>query len=197
MIAGAAVADTISVPNQFQSGATISSTQVNDNFTALVTESNLNDARISALENATGNLRPVWVDANGVVLGLYDGSDQALVTFAEAPNIAYKAGVSSSGVFQQSIIIRWTDGCSGGEGVTTSSFNSPPPAVPGPLGVYYIPDITQPVESINTNARTSTNLTGSYSCYSPSYETPSGYKLIPTDTPVGYGLTFPLHVELR
>ena len=44
-------ADDVSVPNTFTADTTISSSQVNGNFDALVQESNENDARLAAAES--------------------------------------------------------------------------------------------------------------------------------------------------
>ena len=52
----AAVADQISVPNQFIAGTTARASEVNQNFQALVQESNAQDLRIQALETSNAFL---------------------------------------------------------------------------------------------------------------------------------------------
>ena len=74
------LADEVSV-TEFVPGTIISSADMNQNFDTLVQESNENDGRITALENAeppvtnTGGTTAVWVDGTGEVLGYAIGYD--------------------------------------------------------------------------------------------------------------------------
>ena len=80
-------ADDVAVPNTFSPDTTISSSEVNANFTALVDESNENDARIQALESVEAAGKPVWVDADGDVVGMLGpsriGALQMLVKYPD------------------------------------------------------------------------------------------------------------------
>ena len=55
------VADDVSVPNTFTADTTISSSQMNANFDALVQESNENDARIGALSTTVNGTAYTWL----------------------------------------------------------------------------------------------------------------------------------------
>lgn len=92
-----AVADDISV-NEFVPGTIISSADMNQNFDTLVEESNENDSRITALENAeapvasAGGVSAVWVDGTGEVLGYAIGYDSENV-YAMIPESNLMFGV--------------------------------------------------------------------------------------------------------
>ena len=100
-VSHSARADDVSVPNTFTADTTISSSQMNANFEALVQESNENDAlivdqenRITTLEGASPQiiLLPYWVDSQGKKVGLANtinsGPDDSLLyKFPESPRV--------------------------------------------------------------------------------------------------------------
>ena len=85
LCASAADADTVTIPNEFTSGDTISSSQVNSNFKTLADESNENDGRISALEGAS--LRPLWIDGADQIVGELWGEGGLLVRYPESSRV--------------------------------------------------------------------------------------------------------------
>ena len=100
-VSQSARADDVSVPNTFTADTTISSSQMNANFEALVQESNENDAlivdqenRITTLEGALPQvtLLPYWVDSQGEKVGLANTInsqpyDSLLYKFPESPRV--------------------------------------------------------------------------------------------------------------
>ena len=112
------LADTVAVPNEFASGNTISSAEMNANFKALADESNENDSRISQLESVASSVRPVWVDATGAVVGSYTGSPYSLLIKYPDSDLVYSllSEGSINGVVQtfQGSTLYWTErGCTG------------------------------------------------------------------------------------
>lgn len=90
-----ALADEISV-TEFVPGTIISSADMNQNFDTLVQESNENDGRITALENATPSdstavgAMMVWIDATGAVLGYVNSSnDNAAYALIPESNLVF------------------------------------------------------------------------------------------------------------
>jgi hypothetical protein len=63
LVAAGSYAAQISVPNTFSNGTVADATEVNANFSALVTESNSQDTRLGAVEN--GNLLGILPPASG------------------------------------------------------------------------------------------------------------------------------------
>ena len=80
-------ADDVAIPNTFSPDTTIRSSDINENFSTLVAESNENDGRITDLENASQSLRPVWVDATDTVVGELWQEEKVIVKYPESSRI--------------------------------------------------------------------------------------------------------------
>lgn len=72
LLVSPAFAGSVDVPNTFQSGEQAVAQEVNDNFTALETAVNDNDARIAALETLVANLQTALTTANTTIANLED-----------------------------------------------------------------------------------------------------------------------------
>ena len=130
-VSQSARADDVSVPNTFTADTTISSSQMNANFEALVQESNENDAlivdhenRITTLEGALPQvtLLPYWVDSQGEKVGLANSinsqpSDSLLYKFPESPRVfegvyQVSSNITGSGFIAERVYFESND-CSG------------------------------------------------------------------------------------
>ena len=102
-LAKISVADEISV-NEFVSGTTISSSDMNQNFQTLVDESNENDERIKGLENAAAAVSPVptWIDGQGSEIGRWNGQNNpwGIIPILEDTDLVFPpfATVSGNGI---------------------------------------------------------------------------------------------------
>ena len=83
VLAGAVAIAAISVPNTFTSGETISSSEVNANFTTLVNQINSNSSSISSINDGS-NVVAFHVHKNGVAQSYPGDGSWAKVTFGAA-----------------------------------------------------------------------------------------------------------------
>lgn len=110
-------ADDVSIPHTFTPDTTIRSSDINENFSTLIAESNENDGRITGLENAFQSLRPVWVDATDAVVGdLWQGGG-VIVKYPESSRVFWNIGSDTGTISRQRFLgadVHWSDfGCSG------------------------------------------------------------------------------------
>lgn len=226
-VSQSARADDVSVPNTFTADTTISSSQMNANFEALVQESNENDAlivdhenRITTLEGALPQvtLLPYWVDSQGEKVGLANSInsqpyDSLLYKFPESPRVfdrVYQVSnnTSSLGFIAERVYFESND-CSG-QGYMFLSNNSDLRDTRGLLqsgvsvtGKRVIPDIDNFLQWGDEEffSYTDIALTGEVSCGEvygfDSWRNDYIAPTIESSVDATLGITPPLHLEWR
>ena len=113
-----AVADSLSVPNDFMSGQSAKASEVNANFSAVESAVNNNDSRITANSNAFAQYAaPVVLDGDGNMIGMLVNIDRdvgadALVLTPQSYFVSIRLGNGSLFTYP-SLMFFATSNCSG------------------------------------------------------------------------------------
>ena len=208
LVSTAALADDINVPNTFTADTTISSSQMNANFEALVQESNENDSRIANLEASASDTPsvPSWVDSTGLIIGsafngltLQLSHSNRVFTYASFNTITGVCRDAQGDIFFEG------SSCSGNAWMALPTSNqSGYGLATGLNGIMFAPDPENPnTQEIQTICQTTQRYTSGCSvrcdCNSstPTFSPGEALPAVETNLDVNLNATPPLRLEWR